>query len=115
MKDRFFGLFGQTNKFKTVDAKEFATFVKDTVNLTFLEGTYTKIANETLPKDKPVALYCRRKQDYPCRSFLAVGNYYMEPKVLKIVREDIELGDGDFDRIRNSSVPHLDSMQMDHI
>ena len=53
--------------------------------------------------------------DYPCRSFLAVGNYYMEPKVLKIVREDIELGDGDFDRIRSSSVPHLDSMQMDHI
>ena len=25
-------------------------------------------------------------EEYPCRSFLAVGNYYMEPKVLKIVR-----------------------------
>ena len=38
-------------------------------------------------------------EDYPCWSFLAVGNYYMEPKVLKILREDIELGEGDFDRI----------------
>ena len=38
-------------------------------------------------------------EEYPGRSFLAVGNYYMEPKVLKIVREDIELGGGDFDRI----------------
>ena len=28
-------------------------------------------------------------EDYPCKSFLAVGNYYMEPKVLKILREDI--------------------------
>ena len=37
MKDRFFGLFGQTNKFKTVDPKEFATFIKDTVNLTVLD------------------------------------------------------------------------------
>ena len=25
----FFGLFGQTNKFKTVDAKEFATFIEE--------------------------------------------------------------------------------------
>ena len=45
--------------------------------------------------------------DYPCRSFLAVGNYYMEPKVLKIVREDIELGDGDFDRIIKGLHPSL--------
>ncbi len=37
MKDRFFGLFCQTDKYKTVDAKEFATFIKDTVNLTFLD------------------------------------------------------------------------------
>ena len=78
----FFGLFGQTNKFKTVDAKEFAAFIKDTAKVTILdvrtasehaegyipgthfnidvlEGTYTKTATETLPKDKPVALYCR--------------------------------------------------------
>ena len=45
--------------------------------------------------------------DYPCSSFLAVGNYYMEPKVLKIVREDIELGDGDFDRIIKGLHPSL--------
>ena len=45
--------------------------------------------------------------DYPCRSFLAVGNYYMEPKVLKILREDIELGGGDFDRIIKGLHPSL--------
>jgi hypothetical protein len=33
----FFGLFGQTNKFKTVDAKEFATFIKDTSKVTVLD------------------------------------------------------------------------------
>ncbi len=45
--------------------------------------------------------------DYPCRSCLAVGNYYMEPKVLKILREDIELGGGDFDRIIKGLHPSL--------
>ena len=45
--------------------------------------------------------------DYPCRSFLAVGNYYMEPKVLKILREDIELGGGDFDLIIKGLHPSL--------
>ena len=30
---------------------------------------------------------------------LAAGNYYCEPKVLQILREDIEGGQGDFDRI----------------
>ena len=78
----FWGLFGQTNKFKTVDAKEFAEFIKDTTKVTLLdvrtaaehadgyipgthynidvlESTYTKTATEALPKDKPVALYCR--------------------------------------------------------
>lgn len=77
-----FGLFGQNNKFKTVDVKEFAAFIKDTTkvsvldvrtaeehadgyipgtlcNIDVLNDTYTKIATETLPKDKPVALYCR--------------------------------------------------------
>ena len=44
---------------------------------------------------------------YPCKSFLAAGNYYMEPKVLKIVREDIELGGGDFDRIIRGLHPSL--------
>ena len=46
-------------------------------------------------------------EEYPCRSFLAVGNYFMEPKVLKIVREDIELGAGDFDRIIQDLHPSL--------
>lgn len=77
----FFGLFGQTNNFKIVDAHEFEKFIKDTTvtvvdvrtaaehaegyvpgtdfNIDVLEDTYTKIATETLPKDKPVALYCR--------------------------------------------------------
>ena len=77
----FFGLFGQTNKFKTVDVNEFEKFIADTTivlldvrtpaehaegfipgthfNIDVLEDTYTKVATETLPKDKPVALYCR--------------------------------------------------------
>jgi uncharacterized protein (TIGR02453 family) len=51
-------------------------------------------------------------EGYPCRSFLAVGNYYMEPKVLKILREDIELGGGDFDRIIKGLHPSL-SLDLD--
>ena len=46
-------------------------------------------------------------EEYPCRSFLAVGNYYTEPRVLKILREDIELGHGDFDRIIKGLHPSL--------
>ena len=75
------GLFGQTNNFKIVDANEFAKYIQDknvTVldvrtpaehaegyipgtdfNIDVLEDSYTKIATEKLPKDKPVALYCR--------------------------------------------------------
>ena len=77
----FLGLFSQTNKFKTVDVDDFAMFIVDTAvtlldvrtpaehaegfipgthfNIDVLEDSYTKIATETLPKDKPVALYCR--------------------------------------------------------
>ena len=78
----FFGLFGQDNKFKTVDVSEFEKFIADTVkvtvldvrtaaehaegyipgtdfNIDVLQDTFTKIAVEKLPKDKPVALYCR--------------------------------------------------------
>ena len=77
----FFGLFGPTNDFKIVDANEFAKYIQDknvTVldvrtpaehaegyipgtdfNIDVLEDSYTKIATEKLPKDKPVALYCR--------------------------------------------------------
>ena len=77
----FFGLLGQTNKFKTVDVAEFAKVVSDTsyvvldvrtpaehaeghisgthFNIDILEDSYTEVALKTLPKDKPVALYCR--------------------------------------------------------
>lgn len=46
-------------------------------------------------------------EDYPARSFIAAGNYYTERKVLKILREDIELGGGDFDRIIKDLHPSL--------
>lgn len=77
----FFGLWGQNNKFKTVDVNDFERFISDTTvtlldvrtaaehaegyipgthfNIDVLEDSYTKVATETLPKDKPVALYCR--------------------------------------------------------
>ena len=77
----FLGLFGQTNKFRTVGVEEFEKFIADSTvvvldvrtaaehadgcipgthfNIDVLEGTYTKVATENLPKDKPVALYCR--------------------------------------------------------
>ena len=77
----FWGLFGQTNKFKTVDAAEFAKAVASTsyvvldvrtpaeyaeghipgtnFNIDVLEDSYTEIALKNLPKEKPVALYCR--------------------------------------------------------
>ena len=77
----FFGLFGQTNNFKTVDVAEFAKAVADTsyvvldvrtqaehaeghipgthFNIDVLEDSYTETALKTLPKDKPVAIYCR--------------------------------------------------------
>lgn len=38
---------------------------------------------------------------------LAVGNYFTEPQVLKILREDIELGKGDFRRILENVAPGL--------
>ena len=77
----FWGLFAQTNKFKTVDVAVFAKAVADTsyvvldvrtpaehaegfiprthFNIDVLEGNYTELALKTLPKDKPIALYCR--------------------------------------------------------
>lgn len=77
----FFGLFAQAKKFKTVDVAEFAEAVADTsyvvldvrtpaehseghipgthFNIDVLEDNYTETAIKTLPKDKPVALYCR--------------------------------------------------------
>jgi rhodanese-related sulfurtransferase len=81
MSFSFFGLCGQTNKFKTVDVVEFAKAITDTsyivldvrtaeehaeghipgthFNIDVLKDSYTEIALKTLPKDKPVALYCR--------------------------------------------------------
>ena len=37
--------------------------------------------------------------------FLAIGNYYTEPSVLKVLREDIEMGKGDFRRIIGDVAP----------
>lgn len=75
------GLFAQAKKFRTVDVAEFAKAVSDTsyvvvdvrtpaehaaghipgtqFNIDVLEDSYTKTALKVLPKDKPVALYCR--------------------------------------------------------
>ena len=77
----FSWLFGQTDNFKTVGADEFEEFIADTnvvvldvrteaehadgfipgthYNIDVLEETFTQVATETLPKDKPIALYCR--------------------------------------------------------
>jgi rhodanese-related sulfurtransferase len=77
----FWGLFAQNNTFKTVDVKEFAGFIaKNDVtlldvrtpaehaegyipgtdfNIDVLEANFTEVALEKIPKDKPVALYCR--------------------------------------------------------
>ena len=38
---------------------------------------------------------------------LAVGNYFTEPKVLKVLREDIQLGGGDFRKILDGLAPGL--------
>lgn len=81
MSFSFFGLFGQTSKFQTVDVTTFAKAVSDTnyvvldvrtaaehaeghipgthFNIDVLEDSYTETALKMLPKDKPVALYCR--------------------------------------------------------
>jgi rhodanese-related sulfurtransferase len=81
MSFSFFGLFGQTNDFKSVDVEEFAKIIKDrkvTVldvrlpqeydegyipgtdfNIDVLEDNFKDVALSKLPKRKPVALYCR--------------------------------------------------------
>ena len=81
MSFSFLGLFGQTDRFKTVDVKEFAKAVESTsyvvldvrtpaehaeghipgthFNIDVLEDSYTEKAVKILPKDRPVALYCR--------------------------------------------------------
>lgn len=81
MSFSFFGLFGQTSKFKTVDVTVFAKAVADTsyvvldvrtqaehaeghipgthFNIDVLEDSFTETSLKKLSKDKPVALYCR--------------------------------------------------------
>ena len=76
-----FNLFGQTNDFNTVGVDEFEKFIADSdaiildvrtaaehaegfipgtqYNIDVLEDSFTKIATESLPKDRPIALYCR--------------------------------------------------------
>ena len=36
-----------------------------------------------------------------------MGNYYTEPRVLKVLREDIQLGGGDFRKILDGTAPGL--------
>ena len=77
----FSWLFGQTDDFKRVGADEFEEVIADPAvtildvrtqaehaegfipgthyNIDVLEDTFTQVATEVLPKDKPVALYCR--------------------------------------------------------
>ena len=81
MSFSFFGLFGQANKFKTVDVAEFAKAVSDTsyvvldvrtpaehaeghipgthFNIDVLDGDFAQKALGALPKERVVALYCR--------------------------------------------------------
>lgn len=81
MSFSFFGLFGQTSKFKTVGVTEFSKAVADTsyvvldvrtqaehaeghipgthFNIDVLEDSFTETSLKKLSKDKPVALYCR--------------------------------------------------------
>ena len=40
---------------------------------------------------------------YPDGHMIAAGNYYCEPRVLRILREDIDLGGDEFDRIVKSA------------
>ena len=81
MSFSFFGLFGQTNKFRTVDVTEFAKAVSDTsyvvldvrtpaehaeghipgthFNIDVLDESFEKEILEKIPHDSNVAIYCR--------------------------------------------------------
>ena len=52
---------------------------------------------------------------YPRSNLLASGNYYTEPRVLKILREDIELGGGDFDDIIRNRVDQRMTLDRDQV
>ena len=94
----FSWLFGQTNNFKTVGADEFEEFIADTnvvvldvrteaehaegfipgthYNIDVLENTFTKVATETLPKDRPIALYCRSGNRSKSAARILIENGY---------------------------------------
>lgn len=103
----FFGLFAQANRFKTVDVEAFASFIEDAskvtildvrtpaehaegyipgthYNINVLEDDYTQIALKKLPKDKPVALYCRSGNRSKKAARILAGKGY----------EVVELGSG---------------------
>lgn len=102
----FFGLFGQTKNFKSINEKEFAEYIKNTdailldvrlpqeyaeghipgtdFNIDVLDDDFTKVALQTLPKDKPVALYCRSGNRSKTAARILAENGY----------EVIELGTG---------------------
>lgn len=106
MSFSFFGLFGQTNDFKSVDVEEFAKIIKGrkvTVldvrlpqeydegyipgtdfNIDVLEDNFKEVALAKLPKRKPVALYCRSGNRSKTAARILVENGY----------EVIELGKG---------------------
>ena len=102
----FFGLFGQTNDFKIVDADKFAKFIQENdvtvldvrtpaehaegyipgtdFNIDVLDDSYTRIATGKLPMEKPVALYCRSGNRSKKAARILVDNGY----------EVVELGTG---------------------
>ncbi len=102
----FLNLFCQDNKFKTVSVNEFSVFISDpevTVvdvrtheehvqgyipgtdfNIDVLEGTYVSEIQKKLPKDKPVAVYCRSGNRSKKAARILVDNGY----------EVVELGSG---------------------
>ena len=106
MSFSFFGLFGQTNDFKSVDVEEFAKIIKGrkvTVldvrlpqeydegyipgtdfNIDVLEDNFKEVALAKLPKRKPIALYCRSGNRSKTAARILVENGY----------EVIELGKG---------------------
>lgn len=106
MSFSFFGLFGQTKDFKTVDVKEFADYIENedvTVldvrtydeyeeghipgtdfNIDVLKNDFTRVAKEKLPEGKPVALYCRSGNRSKNAARILVKNGY----------EVVELGTG---------------------
>ena len=106
MSFSFFGLFGQTNDFKSVDVEEFAKIIKGrkvTVldvrlpqeydegyipgtdfNIDVLEDNFKEVALAKLPKKKPVALYCRSGNRSKMAARILAENGY----------EVIELGTG---------------------